>query len=298
MNIALISDENYAAQSAVTLQSFFENNEGCHEIYFITIGITDESRLKLESLCREHSSNFHYKSMDEKKLDPFEGIGYWSKYTFMKLFIPELLPPHVDKVLYLDVDILVKGSLSVIYDMNIEWGGVGVAAVEDVPSADNHKKRCNLSSDAVYINSGLMLMNLPLWRNEIKHNSFMNYIEENRAKYKINDQDVINSVFENRIIPLDWKYNVTSAFFGFKSSIWKLYRSQYKSIRKNPVVLHFTNSNKPWRKDSYHVYKKEWFDVLKRTAFVNEIQWHNNSTKQRCILVLLRIVEFFRIYVL
>ena len=296
MNIALISDENYAVQSAVTLQSFFENNEGSHEIYFITIGITDESRLKLESLCREHNSIFHYKCMDEKKLDPFNGIGYWSKYTFMKLFIPELLPSDVDKVLYLDVDMLIKGSLSAIYCINIE--GAGVAAVEDVPQADSHRMRCGLSSEAVYINSGLMLMNLPLWRDEINTNSFLNYIEENRAKYKINDQDVINSVFENRIIPLDWKYNVTSVFFGFKSPIWKLYRSQYKSIRKNPVVLHFTNSNKPWRTGSYHVYRKEWFDVLKRTAFVNDIQWQNNSTKHRCILILLRLVEFFRIYIL
>ena len=152
MNIALISDENYAAQSAVTLQSFFDNNEGSHEIYFITIGITDESRLKLESLCREHNSIFHYKCMDEKKLDPFNGIGYWSKYTFMKLFIPELLPSDVDKVLYLDVDMLIKESLSAIYCINIE--GAGVAAVEDVPQADSHRMRCGLSSEAVYINSG------------------------------------------------------------------------------------------------------------------------------------------------
>lgn len=126
----------------------------------------------------------------------------------------------------------------------------------------------------------------------------MNYVKDNKAKYKINDQDVINSVFENRIIPLDWKYNVTSAFFGFKSSIWKMYRSRYKSTRKNPVVLHFTNSNKPWRTGSYHVYKKEWYDVLERTTFANVIQRHNNSIKQNCILFLLRIVEFFRIYIL
>ena len=296
MNIVLISDENYAIQAAVTLQSFFDYNEGCHEIYFVTTGIKDESRQKLIFLCKMHNSTFHYIYMDDKKLDPFEGIGYWSKYTFMKIFIPELLPSHINKVLYLDVDILIKSSLSDIY--TTIGGGYGLAAVEDIPNAESHKKRCGLSPKAVYINSGLMLMNLPLWRAEFKQNSFLNYIKENKAKYKINDQDVINSVFENRIIPLAWKYNVTSAFFGFKSPIWKIYRSQYKSIRKNPAVLHFTNSNKPWYASSYHVYKKEWYNVLKRTTFANDIQRHNNSIKQYCILLLLRIVEFFRIYIL
>lgn len=122
MNIVLISDENYAVQTAVTLQSFFEHNKGCHEIYFVTTGIKDESRWKLVSLCEMHNSTFHYTCMDDKKLDPFEEVGYWSKYTFMKLFIPELLPSQINKVLYLDTDILIKECLLSIY--NIDMGGI------------------------------------------------------------------------------------------------------------------------------------------------------------------------------
>lgn len=156
MNIVLISDEHYAVQTAVTLQSFFEHNEGCHEIYFVTTGIIEESRNKLISLCKMHNSIFHYICMDDKRLDPFDGIGYWSKYTFMKIFIPELLPSCIDKVLYLDVDIIVKTNLSSLYNINLEKSGL--AAVEDVPNAESHKKRCGLSPNAVYVNSGLMLM--------------------------------------------------------------------------------------------------------------------------------------------
>lgn len=296
MNIVLISDEHYAIQTAVTLQSFFEHNEGCHEIYFVTTGIKEESRQKLIFLCKIHNAIFHYIYMDDKELDSFDGIGYWSKYTFMKIFIPKLLPSSIDKVLYLDVDIIVKTNLSSLYDINL--GESGLAAVEDVPNAESHKKRCGLSPKAIYINSGLMLMNLVLWRTEFKQNSFLNYIEKNKYKYKINDQDLINSVFENRIIALDWRYNVTSFFFGFKSPIWKNYRYQYKLARKNPAVLHFTNSNKPWVPDSYHVYKKEWYNVLKRTTFANDIKEYNNSIRQNCILLCLRIVDFFRINIL
>lgn len=170
MNIVLISDDHYAVQAAVTLQSFFEHNEGCHEIYFVTTGIEDNSMQKLICLCKTHNSFFHYICMDEKELDLFEGIGYWSKYTFMKIFIPTLLPLCINKVLYLDVDMIVKNDLSSLYD--IELGESGLAAVEDVPNAEKHKTRCGLSPTAIYVNSGLMLMNLVLWRSEIKRNSF------------------------------------------------------------------------------------------------------------------------------
>lgn len=275
MNIVLISDENYAVQTAVTLQSFFEHNEGHHDIYFLTTGVKEESRIKLFNFCEFYNSVFHYICIDDKKLDPFDGIGYWSKYTFMKILIPELLPSYIDKVLYLDVDIIVKASLSDLY--SIDLAKAGLAAVEDVPNAESHKKRCCLSPKTVYINSGLMLMNMPLWRIEFKMNSFFDYIDENKNKFKINDQDVINSVFENRIIALEWKYNVTSAFFGFKSAIWKIYPSQYKTIRKKPVVIHFTNSNKPWISGSYHIYKKEWYDILKRSNFTYDIKNYSNS---------------------
>ena len=276
MNIVLISDEHYVVQTAVTLQSFFEHNEGCHDIYFVTTGIKDNSRLKLINLCRLHNSFFNYLCLEDHKLDPYDGIGFWSKYTFMKIFIPELLPSYVDKVLYLDVDMIIKASLTDLY--SIDLGKAGLAAVEDVPNSEIHKRRCCLSPKTVYINSGLMLMNMPLWRIEFQKNSYLNFVDINKDKYKINDQDIINSVFENRIIALDWKYNVTSAFFGYKSSIWKIYPSQYKLVRKDLAVLHFTNSNKPWLVGSCHIYKNEWFDILKRTNFADDIKKYSNSS--------------------
>lgn len=292
MNIVVISDENYAIQSAVMLLSFFESNKNLHnEIYYISTGISNKSIEKIETLCREYNSRLHYILFDENLLSQFDGIGYWSKYTFMKLFIPQVLPGIVDKVLYLDVDMLIIDNLQSVYNMDL--GENAIAAVEDVPNSQSCCKRCGLPKKSLYINSGFMLLNLSAWRKEWGKNSFYKYVEDYKSKMKINDQDVINSIFTGRIKPLDWRYNVTSFFFGLSSSIWKLYPKEYKRVRRYPAVIHFTNSNKPWKETCVHQYAKRWRNTLYRTHFTNES--FKNSFSSTIKLFIYNIVDFWRI---
>lgn len=292
MNIVVISDENYATQSAVMLLSFFESNKNLHnEIYYISTGISNQNIEKIETLCNEYNSQLHYILFDENLLSQFDGIGYWSKYTFMKLFIPQVLPSIVDKVLYLDVDMLIIDNLKSVYNMDL--GDNAIAAVEDVPNSQSCCKRCGLSQKSLYINSGFMLLNLSAWRKEWERNSFYKYVDDYKSKMKINDQDVINSIFTGRIKPLDWRYNVTSFFFGLSSSIWKLYPKEYKRVRRHPAVIHFTNSNKPWKETCVHQYAKRWRNTLYRTHFTSES--FKNSFSLTIKLFIYNIVDFWRI---
>lgn len=293
MNIVVIADENYASQSAATLISFLENNRNeRHDIYYITTGISEQSRLNIEGLCKKNNAFFHYILFEEKALSPYDGIGHWSKYTFMKLFIPQLLPDEVKKVLYLDVDMLILDSLEEVY--NIVLGDNALAAVEDVPYNKSCCKRCGLGINSVYVNSGFMLLNLSAWRKEWNANSFNRFVDDHRGKMTINDQDVINSVFYGKIMPLEWRYNVTSFFFGLSSAIWKLYpKKMYKKARSNPAVIHFTNSNKPWKDSCVHLYAKKWRSALNRTPF-GKIEY-KTSIKVCVKLCVYEIVDFIRI---
>ena len=294
MNIVVIADENYASQSSATLMSFLENNRNeRNDIYYITTGISEQSRLKLEEFCKLYNAFFHYILFEEKVLSPYDGIGYWSKYTCMKLFIPQLLPDEVKKVLYLDVDMLILDSLEEVY--NIVLGDNALAGVEDVPNNKSNCKRCGLGINSVYVNSGFMLLNLSAWRKEWNANSFSRFVDDHRGKMAINDQDVINSVFEGRIVPLEWRYNVTSFFFGLSSAIWKHYpRTMYKKARRKPAVIHFTNSNKPWKESCIHLYAKQWRRTLNRTSF-GKVEY-KSSVKIALKLCVYEIVDFFRIW--
>lgn len=293
MNIVIVIDASYVLQAGVTLKSFFDLHRGeSHSIYCINTNITLEGRSKLTKLCCACNSKIYFIPIKEDALNPFEGIGDWSKYTFMKLLIPAFLPNDVERVLYLDVDMLVLNSLDDIY--NIDFQDKALAAVEDVPNAQEHAKRCSLPSGSIYVNSGLMVINLRKWREAYWKNLFIDFCIKNKGHFKINDQDVINSIFAGSIIPLDWKYNVTSFFFGFHSAIYKLNRSEYKRVRKNPFVIHFTNSNKPWKTDAVHIYKCKWFDIYESTLFKGEIQ--APKVFYNFYLLAIKVIDYFRMH--
>lgn len=67
----------------------------------------------------------------------------------------------------------------------------------------------------------------------------------------------------------------------------------YKKARSNPAVIHFTNSNKPWKDSCVHLYAKKWRSALNRTPF-GKIEY-KTSIKVCVKLCVYEIVDFFRI---
>lgn len=283
MNVVLIADSQYAMQTAVLIQSLLEHHDSklfskgngtcgmCGGgIYLITNYLSECDKTKLNQISSRHSIDLSIIVIDERMLDPYDGIGYWSKYTFMKILIPQFLPKSIDRCLYLDVDMLVLGNLSTLYDMNLQ--GKAVAGVEDYPYADKHKKRCHLPLDTHYINSGVMLMDLKQWRAASKENCFDDFVEKKKHYMSINDQDVINSVFKKRILPISPCYNVTNLFFGIRNPLMGNFKKEWKEGRKKPIIMHFTCERKPWLTEICHPYKKQWIEMLRKTPYANQIK--------------------------
>lgn len=266
MNIVFVADSKYALQCGVTLQSFFNSNKGCHTIFVVSTGMEDEDISRLEQMCLEHSSKFLYYAVDESLFDQYDGLSGWSKYTFLKIFIPSVLPESVKKVMYLDVDLLVNGDLQKIYDtVSNEKAVYGEG---DIPYERESKNRCCIASDSPYINSGVMIMNLDMWRHRIASWDIKSFISnQKRRGYFVNDQDVINVMFEGSIGRLPCIYNVTNMFFGFRSPLLPSFQKEWKEGRSNPVIMHFTNAGKPWIAGVEHSYKNKWYSVLSQTPF-------------------------------
>lgn len=271
MNVVFIADSKYAMQCAVTMQSFLNTNEGKHKVYVISTGMGQQDIDNLQMMCNRRSSLFTYLKIDESLLEPYDGLSGWSKYTFMKLLIPSALPEDVKKVLYLDVDILVNGDLRPIYDG--ADSSVAVYGVEDVPVTKESKDRCGITSDSLYINSGVMVMNLEQWRERLMTFDLFSFISRMKGRNVafINDQDVINVMFEGRIEKLPCCYNVTNIFWGGHTPMLPKFKKDWVEGRRNPLVVHFTNSRKPWLRDVSHPYKNKWIKVLCQTPYVDRV---------------------------
>ena len=122
--------------------------------------------------------------------------------TYIRLFLAEILPTTIDKVLYLDSDVLCLGGVLPLYTANLDE--IPLLGVEDIHSV-KHTKRLNLSA---YINAGVLLINLKYWRDKGVINNFYQHITDDRDLIKLHDQDVINLTFDNsiRMVSNVWNY--------------------------------------------------------------------------------------------
>ena len=165
IHIALAADSNYLVPITVVLQSIFDNNRGENiTIYLLYLEGTlrEEDLLFLANLTRQRQGTFTGLKIKQKQIDGFPETRH-GKATLLRLCLPNLLP-DLDKILYLDGDIIVNGDLSPLFDLNIS--DYYVAAAKDSASVYNinYQTSMGIASSHFYYNAGILLFNLAALR--------------------------------------------------------------------------------------------------------------------------------------
>ena len=127
MNIVYISNEKYVPHLAASMCSVMENNESEKEIvfYVVSTGMSEDSTNKLAKLCDHYDRRMlTYDLSDlDKKVSP-EGQPFLKKFDISilgRFFLGEIMPADIDKILYLDVDMVIQGSIA---DLLIQMTGI------------------------------------------------------------------------------------------------------------------------------------------------------------------------------
>ena len=227
---------------------FVTNRDKLFNVYFLTIGISEESEKKLTEMCQSYGANFHVNNCTIDSIGDLP-IGQWNAIMYLKLFIPEVLPVNIERCLFLDVDMVINADIDLLYSIDLE--DKVLAAAEDVPDCIGYKSRLGLSFDNCYINSGVMVCELRRWRKmEQKYPIF----DFTRSVVDIiqNEQDVIAMYFKNNIKLLPIKWNMTTFYFRRSPMIFDKYRPQLREAKLNPAIIHFACPIKPWFRDCNH----------------------------------------------
>lgn len=211
--------------------------------------------------------------------------GQISKAAYYRLMLSEILPESLHKVLYMDGDLIVRGSLSPLW--NTDLTGYAVAAASD--SSDGYIEffnRLRIPFEKGYFNSGVLLVNLDYWREHAVINEFYDFIKTRATDIILWDQDVLNFVFQNRKTSFPIKYNLTNGYF-FKTprfDYWKK-EKELSDALKNPVVVHFS-SDKPWYiyQRVPHPFTSTWM------LYQNQTLWKGVMQEKRPMKM--RIVNF------
>ncbi|MCD8362411.1 MAG: glycosyltransferase family 8 protein [Lachnospiraceae bacterium] len=165
---------------------------------------------------------------------------------YYRIFAARYLPDSLDRILYLDPDVIINGSLSSLYSTKLDGYLFAAASHTGKLITRFNDLRLDRGREAPYINSGVMLMNLGKLRAEQNADDVYRFIEERRIHLLLPDQDIISSLYGSRIFLLDpFRYNMTEWLY-MKHSPFKHGRN-IQWVRENSVIIHYCGRNKPWK---------------------------------------------------
>lgn len=284
IDIVCSTDDNYIMPTGVMLASLFENNKGINvNVHLLHGGITDIHIEQLRHQVNIYGQNITFYRMDDNLFRAFPiGKSYQTDHvgssmaTYYRLFLSGVLSDNIEKVIYLDGDILVVDSLQELW--NIDMSDKAIAAVPDsYNNVITHYNRLRYPQEQGYFNAGVLLINLKYWREHKVESKFLDYVINYPEHLACHDQDVLNYVFKDAKIELPIKYNMLNEYwFNVSHSLisWE-YEQQVIDGQKTPVIIHFTCIPKPWYKNCKHPCKK-MFDKYKFMSLwcnVKEKRW-------------------------
>ena len=264
--VVFACDDNYAMAFAVAVESLLANkaDNTFYDIYcLIPEALSSDNLAKIKQLDLKYTNfKLTYIAPDEQLKDIEMPVGHLSYVTYYRLFVPELLHDY-EKVLYLDVDLIIKSDLSLLFDTDLENCYLGA-----IKHPDLHKLtqvgRYSIPPDS-YFNAGVLLMNLGLIRKDNKQREFISLINEEFSSF---DQDILNVSCSGKVKYLDMKYNMMTklCYFVIRFMTMFINRKELKSARKNPSIIHYADREKPWDYANLP-YNTIWDENYKTSAF-------------------------------
>ena len=294
MNIVVTIDNRFVMPCGVLFQSICVNNKDCGIHFFI---ITDSSfseknkNLLTETIKKYNAKNqldFYYVDPDEVRVLMNFKDGFYTVHVFYRLFIANLLPNDVDKVLFLDGDIIVRHSLKNLWKIDLSRVALGACQDAHDGRIEQFNRLC-YSSVLGYFNAGVLLINLKYWREHNLLQSCLAFVGQYPERIVLNDQDILNYLCRESKVEIPLKYNVQSDYL-FKPKylffdVWRHHDEWIEAIN-DPVILHFSG-DRPWEEGCKHPYKDEFFKYRNETIWKNEPLWpERKSFKTRLIDIL------------
>ena len=298
MNIVYHASDSFAKVTGTSIVSIFENNKDVDEInvYIIEKKFSKENKQKMSKLADKYGRKIIFISMPD--INQTEDLQLkkikekWMFDSYCRLFLDKLLPETVDKVLYLDGDVLNTGSLNKLW--NIDMDGLCAAAVIDC-IGEKYYDVLGLSKEAKYCNSGVILFNLIEWRNQKMDNKVREYVHANNGYVFFMEQTVFNAVMQGKIKILHPKYNTYSMLQTLSyEELMKLRKveryyskKQIQEALKSPVLVHMTSSfwivNRPWNKVTNHPMKDEYKKYALLTPWSDPIEEDRRNLRKKAI---------------
>lgn len=282
MDIAYSSGDLYSQFVGVSMLSLFENNKDIERIrVFVTdLGISDENKDRLKQIGKQYGREIVFQEQSDELIRKFLGESipdhYGNLATYGKLLAGQIYPSDVKRLLFIDADTLVVGSLKELDSIDMTDKVIAAAACADMYTGYNiTPDKHIIDAKECYYNAGILLMDIENWEK-------FNYIEKIRdavtkgaTGYK--DQSLINyAVADEHILRIPIKYN--SAVHGYprlakeywKNHMYPVTPEEAEEALYNPVIIHYKGRfARPWFKENSSDRAKEFYHYKAMSPFAD-----------------------------
>lgn len=244
------------------------------EVYLLGENICEQNKRFLESIAEKYGCLLHLIDSPDLKNDLSDVISRrWPLSAYIRLFAGELLPECVDRILYIDCDTIINRKLDILDE--IDMGSRLFFGVKDCVSG-SYKKNIGLGKNDIYINAGVLLMNLEELRKIPMGQKMRSFIETYRARITYADQDILNGIFSDRIgyLPLSCNVMTIVAEYSYKElcilrkpTDFYTEEEMIAAVR-DPVIIHYTTNMRtvrPWYSNTNHPYA-DLFDKYRKLS--------------------------------
>ena len=255
INIAFAIDAKYTPHLETLIKSICYYNSNVN-FYVLHNDIPEEwfegIQCKLEKMGNNLFS-IHISDDIFKDYKTLEHIS--SSSSYYRLLIPKLI--NQARVLYLDADIIVNGSLSDFYYSDLNGAPVGV--VKDYGMGENFPfPYLDASVSKKYFNSGVLLIDCVTWRNEGLVDTLLQTVEEYGDQVLYGDQCILNIVLREKAKYYSFTENAQVQYIEAIKN-----RHNIKSINLDatPTIIHYAAKHKPWDNQNQTLFEREkyWF---------------------------------------
>lgn len=210
----------FAREAGISLLGFLDNNPGYQpeEVFFLDYGIHPTNRAKLDGIAARYGKRITYldaRPVTSAVQQEFPHLKGWrgSMAPNAKCFIEQIVPDYVERLLFIDADTVVAGSVTELQTIDMSGAALGVVPVNSGVVSIRKGTIKLENGNQIYFNSGVLLYNLPVWRRAECHQMIIDTLRKD-IDLEWPDQNLLNNAIPERIIQmLPLKYNYTSHYF-------------------------------------------------------------------------------------
>lgn len=292
MNVIWSTSDSYAEIAATSIVSVLENCKDIDEIniFVIDMGISKKHKIGIKQMVESYGRNLSY--LKKLNIETLTGthidVGRWHISTFSRLFLLHVLPDSINKIIYIDCDMIIRHSLKELWEMDME--GSWVMSADDC-RGKNYRSNIGISEKSIYTNNGLMVIDLEAWKKNDVEPLFIDFIKKYNGDITYMDQGVLNGVFQPlkkvKLLPISYNAQTACYDLGYdgleacRKPVWAYTKEEFNEGIGDPVVVHFTtcfySGTRPWFKNDSHPYRKEFLKYRAMTLWKDEPLWEDNT---------------------